>query len=634
MTVPAWLRRADTPLGRSLLLGIAVSIAVTAVSRFGGLAGWETRAVDAFLFFRDRVPTPEIVLVHIDEDAFQEMGERQPLPRRYLADLGEFLLESGARVVGFNVQLRKVTTPEEDGALIALTRRWDGRDGRLVFTTVAHESVEGGAVRYAPTPPFSPELRAIFGYANAPIGGDGLVRKALPVLPAAGGGYLPSFAVAVLAGYHGYSPESLTRALAAMEPVTLPVGDPRRGITGQQPVSVATLRDSVWRIDYVGRPGAFASFPAGALMALARSGVRPDADNPFKGKIVLVGAAFAESRDFYGTPMGLMAGVEIQANVVHTLLSRRALQPPPWALNLALLVLGCLWISLLSVRLRQIWVIALTVVLGGGLVALSYEAYSRGYWLDFIAPLAVMKFYRQGSSYLARRRLNTAFGQYVSKEVLERVLREGARLGGEVRTVSVLMSDVRGFTTLSEKLPPTRISEIMNEYFTEMVDVIMSRRGMVNDFIGDGILAIYGAPVDDPDHAWHAVQSAYGMQQALGRLNERWQKRGAVTLAMGVAVNTGQVFAGNMGSPRKKKYSVLGDTVNTVARMEGLNRDLGTGILISAETLARVSDRVIVRARGNVMVKGKSQPVELYELLDLKPNGRAEMPAPGGAAQQ
>src|SRR5262249_32718908 len=241
--------------------------------------------------------------------------------------------------------------------------------------------------------------------------------------------------------------------------------------------------------------------------------------------------------------------------------------------------------------------------------------------LDFIAPLAVMKFYGQGSTYLARRRLHAAFGQYVSTEVLARVMREGARLGGEVRTVTVLMSDVRGFTTLSEQLSPTRISEIMNEYFTAMVDVIMRHHGLVNDFIGDGILAIYSAPLDDPQHAWHAVQSALGMQEALTALNRTWAARGAPTLAMGVAINTGEAFAGNMGSPRKKKYSVLGDTVNTVARMEGLKRELGTEILISSATLAAVKGRVSVRERGAVTVKGKAEPVELYELLAVTEQG-------------
>ena len=595
------------------------------ISRLGGLAGWETRAIDAFLFFRDRVPTPAIVLVNIDEDAFQAMGERQPLSRRYLADLGEFLLQSGARVVGFDVQLKRATTPADDAALVALSRRWVGGPGRLVFTTAATPVADASPIVYAPTPAFSSDLRAIFGFANAPLGADGIVRLARPVLPAGDQRYLASFAVAILAAYEGYSLDALADALrdGGASSVTLPLGDPRHGVTRREPIPVAKLRDTVWRIDYVGRPGAFAAFPAGVLMSLAKSGARPEADNPFRGKIVLVGATFAESRDFYGTPMGLMSGVEIQANIVHTLLSRRALLPPPWALNVALLVAACLWISLLSVRLRQVWVIGLSAALVVAFVALSYEAYRRGYWLDFIAPLAVMKFYRQGSGYLARRRLNVAFGQFVSKDVLERVMREGAPLGGEQRTVSVLMSDVRGFTTLSETLPPMRISEIMNEYFTAMVDVILRHRGLVNDFIGDGILAIYGAPLDDAEHARHAVVTALEMQQALGELNRRWAADGAPTLAMGVAINTGEVFAGTMGSPRKKKYSVLGDTVNTVARMEGLNRELGTEILISSATLAAVKGQVTVRERGAVKVKGRAEPVELYELLAASGQGGA-----------
>ena len=234
-----------------------------------------------------------------------------------------------------------------------------------------------------------------------------------------------------------------------------------------------------------------------------------------------------------------------------------------------------------------------------------------------MAPLVATIGYVHVSRLIARRRLRSAFGQYVSPEVLDRVLREGSDLGGETRTVSVLMSDVRGFTTLSEGLPPARISEIMNEYFAVMVDVILSHRGMVSDFIGDGILAIFGAPLDDAEHAWHAVQTAVGMQDALRDLNERWVAEGRPPLAIGVAVNTGEAFAGNMGSARKKKYSVLGDTVNSVARMESLNRDLGTRIRISSPTLSMVKDRVRVTDRGEVHVKGKSQALAIFELEGL-----------------
>lgn len=618
----ARLRRVDTPAARALLLGIAVSVLVTVFSRLGGLAGWETRAIDAFLFFRDRVPTPEIALVQIDEDAFQELEERQPLSRRYLADLADFLLQSGARVVAFDVHLRKASVPEEDAALVVVTRRWESAGGgRLVFTTVATSRQEGPGARYTPTPPYSPELRALFGFANAPIGADGVIRRMAPVLATEGGGYLPSFALVVLAAHHGYSADALARALGAgpEAQVVLPVGDPRKGITRSEPVRLATLADVVWRVDYTGPPGSFAAFPSGAIMQVAKSGVRPEADNPFRGKIVLVGATFAESRDFYPTPLGLMAGVEIQANMVHTLLARRALLPPPWALNLALMIVGCLWISLLSLRLKPIWVTLGSLGLVAVFVALSYEAYSRGYWLDFVAPLAVMVLYRQGAAYLTRWRLRTAFGQFVSKEVMDRVVREGSRLGGEVRTVSVLMSDVRGFTTLSERLTPAEISETMNEYFTAVVDGILAHRGVVQDFIGDGILAVFGAPLDDPEHAWHAVETALGMQAALRRLNQRWQALGRPPLAMGVAVNTGQVFAGNVGSPKRKKYSVMGDTVNTVSRMEGLNRELGTEIVLSAATLAAVKDRVTVRDRGAFKVKGKAEAIQVFELVDTAP---------------
>jgi adenylate cyclase len=606
---------------RALALGIAVSAAVTALSHVGaGLsAGWETRAVDSFLHFREPIPAPEIVLVEIDEDAFQELGERQPLPRRYLAELGDFLLRSGARVVAFDLVLRARTDPREDQALIAMTRRWETAGaGRLVFAALAVPRKGSAAERYDALPPFSPEVRGIFGVANAPLGADGLVRRMEPVLPAGEGGMLPSLSLAVLAAYAGHAPEQFSRALKGEGGgvIHLPLRDPAGQGIRDAPVSLARLSGSQWRIDYAGPPGAFAAFSTGPLIRLARGNAQPAEDNPFRGKIVLVGSTFLESRDFYPTPLGIMPGVEIQAHMIHTLLSRRAGRPPHWALNLSLLMGVCLTVSLLSLWLRPVWVALAGLALIAALAGVSYEAYIRGgYWLDFVAPLVGMIAYLQGSRVLARRRLRSAFGQFVSPEVVDRILREGAALGGELRTVSVLMSDLRGFTTLSERLPPDRISEMMNAYFTEMVEVISARKGIVNDFIGDGILAVYGAPAGDPEHAWHAVCSALEMQAALRGLNGRWQGEERGPLAMGVAVHTGEVFAGNLGSPRRKKYTVLGDTVNTVARMEGLNRDLSTAILISGATLAAVKDRVVVRDRGAIPVKGRAQPVEVFELL-------------------
>ena len=603
---------------RAMLVGLLVSVAVTALSRTGVLAGWETRAVDAFLFLRERVPAPEIVLVLIDDDAFLALGQRQPLSRRYVADLADFLLRSGARVVAFDLVITTPSAPAEDQALIAVARRWNAqRAGSLVFASLAMPEARSGA--YALLPPFSPELAALSGFANAPLGADGVVRRFTPVLPGADGARLPALSLATLAGSSGLAPRDFTARLAAARAdISLPVRDDRGRITRAE-TSLAQLAGPPWRIDYTGPPGAFTSFPSGPLVALARSGTEPDPDNPFRDRLVLVGATFVESRDFFPTPTGLMSGVEIQAHMVNTLLSRRTLLPPPWYLNVALLTAVCVSISVLSLWLRPAWLALVGLALVGGLVAASYEAYTRGgYWLDFLAPLLGTLAYLQGAHWVRRRRLRSAFGQYVSPQVMDQVLRTGTSLGGEVRRVTVLMSDLRGFTTLSERLPPETVSEMMNEYFTAMVDVILAHRGLVQDFIGDAIMAVYGAPLDDPEHCWHAARTAIGMHAALAALNHRWEAEGRGPLAMGIAVHTGPAFAGTLGAPRKKKYAVLGDTVNLTSRMEGLNRDLGTGILISGAVLAVLRDRMVVRDRGSVAVKGRTEPVEIHELLSLE----------------
>jgi adenylate cyclase len=446
-----------------------------------------------------------------------------------------------------------------------------------------------------------------------------MVRRFTPVLPRAGGGWLPALSLTTLAASAGLPPAELAKRLAGDGgAIPLPLREESGALAGPADTPVSQLAARSWRIDFTGPAGAFTTFPSEPLVQLARAGTVPDPDNPFRDRIVLVGATFAESRDHFPTPTGLMAGVEIHAHMVNTLLSRRALLPPPWYLNVALLTLVCVSISVLSLWLRPLWLALVGLALVAGLAAASYEAYTRGgYWLDFLAPLIGMLVYLQGAHVLRRRRLRSAFGQYVSPEIMDRVLQTGTPLGGEVRRVTVLMSDLRGFTTMSERLAPEIVSEMMNEYFTAMVDVILAHRGLVQDFIGDAIMAVYGAPLDDPEHCWHAAHTAVAMHAALEGLNRRWEAQDRGPLAMGIAVHTGEAFAGTLGAPRKKKYAVLGDTVNTTSRMEGLNRDLGTGILISGAVLAVLKDRVVVRDRGSVTVKGRRQPIEIHELMSL-----------------
>jgi adenylate cyclase len=189
---------------------------------------------------------------------------------------------------------------------------------------------------------------------------------------------------------------------------------------------------------------------------------------------------------------------------------------------------------------------------------------------------------------------------------------------GEVREVSIVMADLRGFTAFCERVAPRRMSRLLNEYLTAMIEVILRQKGRVQDFIGDGILGVFGAPGQDPDHAWHAALSALEMQVAIRKLASRWEGEGETAFTLGVAVHTGEVFAGAVGSPRQLKYAVVGDPVNTVARLEELNRNLGTEIVMSGDALALVRDRVDVHPRGSFSLRGRSHAVEVFELLGVQ----------------
>jgi adenylate cyclase len=260
-------------------------------------------------------------------------------------------------------------------------------------------------------------------------------------------------------------------------------------------------------------------------------------------------------------------------------------------------------------------------------VPASYLAFSRGgYWVDFLLPVAVTSLLGVGADVLARRRLRDALGRYVSPEVAARVERNPAELAGERRQVSILFSDLRGFTTLSERMAPDQMAARLTEYFDAMTAAIFARRGMVNDFIGDAILAVFGAPLDDPEHARHAIESALDMQRRLAALNARWQGEGLPPLRMGLGIHTGEVFAGNVGQAGKVKYAVVGDTVNLASRVEGLNKELGTTMLVTEAAYRAAGVDLQVKDRGPISVKGREEPVRVYEVLEPGPGQEGGTP--------
>src|SRR5215510_11019122 len=550
MGLSRWWRQRRPRLLQLWAVGLVAACVVSGASAMGYLESLQARALDLLIYLQSPRQPSGLVIVAIDDAAFDALGRRQPLPRDYLARVLRGVTRAGATVIGLDISLRTVSAPADDRAMAeAIADLGAHADRRLV--------VAGAAL--PPTGPLSdPAIRRLVttSAADVPVDGDAVVRRA--VLRVGG---VPSFAAAV-AG--------------------VPAPDP----------------GAPYRINFIGPPGSFLTIPSDAVAAIGDAGVDIAGDNPLRGRTVLIGGSFADGRDFHRTPYGLMSGVEIQANIVHMLITGSLVRPAGWLAGFGVQLLAVVLAGLVMVSVRPLWGTA--ACLAGALllgVPASYLAFSRGgYWVDFLLPVAATSLLGVGADILSKRRLR-------------------GDLDGERRQVSILFTDLRGFTTLSERMAPEQMAARLTEYFDAMTSAIFVRRGMVNDFIGDAILLVFGAPLDDPDHAEHAVLSALTMIQTLTKLNERWSTEGLPPLRMGVGIHTGEVFAGNVGRAGKVKYAVVGDTVNLASRVEGLNKELGTTMLVTESTYLAAGLDLEVKDRGLVSVKGREEPVRIYEVL-------------------
>jgi adenylate cyclase len=621
MRILETLKRRKRRFYKSLVLGLSVSVITSLISYMGHLEGLEAKALDLLLWARGQEKSPEIVLVQIDDQAFRNLGEKQPLPRSYLASLIELLARSGAKVIAMDIELKVPTNPKEDGALLkAIQSAAENGVSKVVPVYVIRpEKEEGGEVLYARSSFFTPKLNVVAGFANAPVESDGFVRQLPLAVRGSDGKILPSLAIAVLARYAGYDPSRLQETMNQGEKMTLllPEWDKFRGalLAGLTPFSFQ-LEDS-WKINFAGAQGSFKAIPSDPVFHLAKGKVALATDNPFRGKIVLIGATFGESRDFFPTPKGLMSGVEIHANAIHTILSRSQILPAHRLLALSISLIFAIVTSLFLTLLRPTVVTILSLVaIPVLLIPLSYLAFAYlGLWVDFVTPLLAIRWGAYAGDFLESRHIRRSLEEYVDREVANQIVDQEEALGGQKKEVSVFFTDVRNYTTLCEGLLPEKVVGILNELFSMMGKVIARHHGCIVDFIGDAVLAVFGAPKDNPNHAWDAVQAAIEVQKELDALNEKWQKRNIPPLQIGVGIHTGEVLAGIVGSGERKKFGVTGDAVNTGSRVEGLNKEFSTSILITRETLAKVNGRIQVRSCGEVKVKGRERPVEVFEVL-------------------
>jgi adenylate cyclase len=350
----------------------------------------------------------------------------------------------------------------------------------------------------------------------------------------------------------------------------------------------------------------------------------------FRGKVVFVGTTGAGLFDARANPFGPNdPGVLIHATLADNLLTGGFLVRAPTLVNVAAIVLTALLAGFAVSVITAAW---MSTVAGLGLAALvvgvTFALFRGGLWIDTGAPLLAILFTFTGGMALnyitegrKKRQIREMFSKYVAPEYVAQLAEDPSRLdlAGRRAELTILFSDIRGFTSISEKMSAREVVEFLNEYLSEMAEIVKRSGGTLDKFIGDAVMAFWGEPVRHLDHAERAADCALAMRDATAALAERWVKEGKPNIRIGIGINTAEVVVGNIGSlEHKLDYTVIGDGVNLASRLESQNKEFGTTIILSEFTLAKLGDRYEVRPLADVKVKGKERPVAIFELLNRK----------------
>ncbi|HWP11402.1 MAG TPA: adenylate/guanylate cyclase domain-containing protein, partial [Ramlibacter sp.] len=557
------------------------------LSQVGSLA--EAKVFDLFTALAaPRAGDPRIVILAIDEPSFQELQMQWPFPRSLHARLLQRLHADGAAAVGFDVIFAEPSNDADDNAFAGAIAA-----ARPVVLAASQELLEtGNAAMWTTVQPIAPLLAAgaIRGDTGVHPDDDYVVRRQ------------PGGA------------QTLSAQLARLG---------RTPTTGGEPAGDL--------IEYLGPRGTIdtRSYYQAVLPGLLPPGF-------FRGKIVLVGhttRSAAELRstrtDSFNSPFAtadggdrLFPGVEIHATLLANRLSGGGLRTVSSGWVVALIaVLGTL-LATSGSRTHPGLAAGIAVALAAGVTALSWGLFSlQKLWLPPVFPVAALLSLSGATgllNYLAVRRrgvhVRRMFSQYVPPEVVARLVEQPdlMRLGGEAREVTLMFTDLSGFTAMSERLSAEQTVEVLSAYFDAMTPIVHRYQGTVDKFIGDAIMAFWGAPLADAAHAEHAVRAAIEMQAAMPALLRQLGSRGLPPIAMRIGVHTGRAVIGNVGSSTRFSYTAVGDAVNLAARLEGANKAFGTDILVSQSTASRLPADLPLRPLDDVVVKGRTESVRVF----------------------
>ena len=635
----------------------------------------ELKAYDFKISLRGARPvSDQVMIVAIDEHSLKREG-RWPWSRTRLAKLVDKLTESGAAVVGFDflfperetsISIDKVksemskkalsrmsqdrlvnwleTVGDSDSQFAGAIRRSERTVlGYFVYPTA--EQAAGSAEEMGPkefslldfsqysmvqsseqsiTPYF---LRSIYavglslpslmdaansaGYVSFVPESDGVIRF-MPMVQAHKEALFPPLSLQML--------REATKLSAMVRIFPHRVGEVR---LGDSPIPVTERGDFL--VNYYGPQQTFTYFSASDVLDGTVGRIE------LKDKIVLVGASAAALHDLHTTPYGsLYPGVEVHANVIENILQQDFLERPAWVpvLDMTMILVTGILLGVVALYFKAVGTAILLVVGVGGYLIFDYMLFTQqGLWVHTVFPVFSqflvyfgITLYRFTFEEREKRFIKSAFSQYLAPAVVDQLVENPKllNLGGENKVLTAFFSDVAGFTTISEQLTAGELVILLNEYLTEMTDIVMKYEGTVDKFEGDAIIAFFGAPIEFKDHATRTCYAALDMQKRLAQLRSIWKKKGRHELFMRIGINTGEVTVGNMGSENRFDYTMIGDPVNVAARLEGVNKQYYTYTMLSEFTYELAKDDIEARELDSIRVVGKKEPIKIYELLGRK----------------
>ena len=614
---------------RALGVAAAVGLVFILLSHSGAMTNLEAVTYDARcrLSAEPGNADPGVVIIALNESSIESMDWLGwPWPREIWADLAGFLADQGAKALFFDITFE---TSSMYGALedsifgAAASRLPTVFIANLFLDSAAATVPEKAIIPLADTGRFGPlypsarlpvapiaEGAAAFASPLVEADPDGVVRR-VPLVFRTPSGLVPSPGLALAWIASGSGPVEVDNGRLQLGGMDVPIGD-----------------DGVFIPRFMGPRGTYTTLGADEVFDMMMEGGDPD--STFKNAVVLIGYTAVDLYDLKPTPLSAnYPGVEVHATVYDNLMTGRGIRRPDQWIPQAVTLLLALAIGIVMVVVPSVGAsIASGAVLILGYAGAVFLMFRSGLWMDAATPLSAAVVALLSGAVEANFRANrqkkflrTAFGQYLSPEVVAQVVKNPSvlTLGGERRIMTAYFSDVEGFTSISEKLEPEELVALLNLYLTAMTDIILRWGGTVDKFEGDAIVAFWGAPLPMEDHAERACRAAMECQERHRELNADLQKRGFPALTTRTGMSTGPMVVGNMGSEKRFDYTIMGDTVNLASRLEGVNKLYGTRLIVSGSTM-EAAPAINFLELDTVRVVGQTKPVSLYMPFDRIPD--------------